>query len=396
MNNFWKETEEKKNKKVNKKKIIISILIILLIIGIITMVLIYQRKKGVRDWIDKNIFRKEIRQENLATIEIKEGENPNIYAFNQSIGILNKNKFTIYNNAAKEEKTLKVEITTPLFDSSNRYLTIGETKGQKLYLITDKDITWEKEIEGNIAQVHVNRNGYVAVTIVDTSYKTVISMFDPQGKEMFKTHLSSSRVSDVSISNDNKYLAIAEIDTSGTMIQSNIKVIEIEKAKNDPTNSIVKTYEGENNDLLVDIKYHDKNRLIAMYSDKINVISLNGDVQTISKNENKKTTFSSVELNNYAINVEEKTAGLFKADSVVTIINTENTNTNTYTANSVTKEIYTSENIVALNLGTEIEFINANGWLVKRYLSEQEITKVTVTNSLAGIIYRNKIEIINL
>ncbi len=33
---------------------------------------------------------------------------------------------------------------------------------------------WEKSIEGNIAQVTVNKNGYVAVTIVDTSYKTTI------------------------------------------------------------------------------------------------------------------------------------------------------------------------------------------------------------------------------
>ena len=87
---------------------------------------------------------------------------------------------------------------------------------------------------------------------------------------------------------------------------------------------------------------------------------------------------------------------MFSADSVVTIVNTENKTTSTYTAKEVTKEIYTSENIIALNLGTEIEFINTGGWLVKRYKATQEITNITLSSSIAGIIYRDRIEIINL
>ena len=96
------------------------------------------------------------------------------------------------------------------------------------------------------------------------------------------------------------------------------------------------------------------------------------------------------------ITIEEKSSGLFTADSVVNIINPENKNTSTYTADSVTKEIYTNTNIIGLNLGTEIEFINTNGWLVKRYIGKQEITQVTLSNSIAGIVYRDRVEIINL
>lgn len=393
MKDFWMEANEKK---INKKKIMIAVGIALIIMTIITLIIAYTNHRAFREWTDKNIFRKEVKQENLPTIELKEGENSNIYAFDQYIGVLNKNNFSIYNSTGREEKTLKVEITTPIFNSSGRYLAIGETKGQKLYLMTNQDIAWEKEMEGNIAQVQVNKNGYVAVIIVDTSYKTVISMYDPQGTPLFKANLSSTRVADVSISNDNKYLAIAEIDTAGTMIQSNIKIISIEKAKTEPSNSIVNTYLGENNDLLVDIKYQDKNKLTAMYTDRIDTIDSNGKKETIFKNENKKITFTSIELTNNIMTIEEKSSGLFKADSFLTITNVDNKNHNTYIANSVTKEIYTDDNIIAINLGTEIEFINTSGWLVKRYLAQQEITNITISNSLAGIIYRDRIEIINL
>ena len=393
MKNFWLEPEQKK---VNKKKLIISIIIAIFLVIFTTVTILYVNNKQVRNWIDKNILQKEKTQNNLPSIEIEESDNSSIYAFNKYIGILNKNNFEIYDNTGKKENELTLEITKPIFNSNNRYLVVAEEKGQKLYLIADKEVVWEKSIEGNISQVVVNKNGYVAVTIVDTLYKTTISMYDNKGDELFKTLLKSTRVVSTSISEDNKYLAIAEIDTSGTIIQSNIKIISIENGKNDAENSIKKVYNGENNDLITNIKYQEKDKLLCMYSDKITVIKTDETVDTIQEYKDKKVSFASIELSNASITVEEKSSGIFTADSIVNIIDSDNKSTSLYTAESVTKEIYTSNNIIALNLGSEVEFINTGGWLVKKYVAEQEITSVVLSNSIAGIIYRDKIEIINL
>ncbi|MCI8760606.1 MAG: hypothetical protein HFJ34_05780 [Clostridia bacterium] len=388
----WKEMIKEK---INKKTIGIILIISILLIAILSVIIVYYNNGEVREWIDKNVFRKEVMQDNVSTIELKETETSNIYAFNKYIGILNKNKFIIYGSTGNEEKALEVEVSNPIFNSANRFLVMAEKKGRKLYLITDKEITWETEIEGNISQVQVNKNGYVAVVITDTSYKTVISMYDPKGTLIFKTYLSSTRTADVAISNDNKHLAIAEVDTSGTMIQSNIKIISIEKASSEPTNSLENTYQGEADKLITNIAYQDKNKLICMYTDGIHIIE-NGQDNILINQENKKMIFQSIELTNHAIQIEEKSSGLFTADSVVDIINTENKAIKEYTVNAVTKEIYTNGNIIALNLGTEIEFINTDGWLVKRYIAKQEITNIVVSNNIAGIIYRDRVEIINL
>ena len=393
MKDYWKEPQIKK---VNKKKIIIAIIIAIIVIALITITILYINKKEVRTWIDKNIFQKEKTQNNLPSIEIEEDNNSNIYAFNKNIGILNKNNFSIYDNTGKKEKELTIEISKPIFNNNNRYTAIAEEKGQKLYLIADKDILWEREIEGNISQITVNKNGYVAVTIVDTVYKTVVELFDSQGTSLFKTIISSTRVVSTSISDDNKYLAIAQVDTSGTMIQSNIKVMSIDDAKNNTDNTIKKEYKGENNDLITNIKYQEKNKLLCMYTDKITEIKTDETVETIQEFKDKKISFASIELSNASITIEEKSSGLFTADSVVNIINSDNKSTSLYTAELVTKEIYTSGNIIALNLGAEVEFINTSGWLVKRYTAEQEITSIVISNSIAGIVYRDKIEIINL
>lgn len=391
MVDFW---NKEKIKKINKKKVIIIALIAIISICIITLCIIYNTSADFREWVDVNILNKEISQDSVATIDI-ESENSKICAFNKNIGVLNKNKFTIYNSAGSKESTLDVEITNPIFCTSNRYLAIAEKGGQKIYVIEDKKIAWEAQVEGEISQLHINKNGYIAAIISGTSYKTVINLFDNNGKSLFKKYLSSTRLADISISNDNRFLALAEVDTSGTIIQSNIKIISVEKAQSDPENSMVKTYQGAENELIINVKYQNNNRLVCMYDNSIHIIENDAD-EVLVKYDDQKITATSIELNNNVVNVKEQSSGLFTADSIVTITNTENGNPKTYTADEVTKEIYTFENIIALNLGSEIEFLNTDGWLVKRFISKQEITNVVISNSIAGIVYRDKIEIINL
>ena len=393
MEDYWNRDIEEK--KLNKKKIIISIVIAIIVVALIVIIALYMTNEQIREWIDKNVLRKEVLQDKVATIDLEEEQSANVYAFNKYIGILSKNQFSIYGNNGNEEAKLEITITNPLFNSANRFLIIGEKNGQKIYVVEDKEIAWEAQVEGNISQVHINRNGYVAVIISDASYKSVISMFDPKGNELFRTFLSSTMAIDVSISNDNKYLAIAEVDTSGTIIQSNIRIMSIEKAKTDPENAIEKNYKSEQNKLITNIKYQAQNKLICMYTDKITIIE-NEQENTLVDNKSQKVISQSIELENNIISIEEKSSGIFSADSVANITNIDTKEAKQYTVNSVVKEIYTKDNVIALNLGTEIEFISTNGWLIKRYIANQEITNVTVANNIAGIIYRDKIEIINL
>ena len=396
MKDIWKEYEPNLGfKRINRKKIIITTIVVTVIVLVGIAVGTYCTNEAVRGWIDKFIFRKEVLQDSVATIDLKEGQNANVYAFNKYIGILDQAKFTVYSNSGSKEKELDVQISNPLYSSANRFLAIAEKGGQKFYLITDKDVSWDATVEGNISQVFVNKNGYVAVVITGTLNKTVIKMYNPSGKAMFTQYLSTTRAIDVSISNDNRYLAIAEIDTSGTLIQSNVKVISIEKATTDSTNSVVGNYKSESDRLITNIEYQDKARLVCMYTDGINIIENDKDERLVSS-QDKKMTFQSVELTNNVCIVEEKSTDLFTADSVVNIISTDNRTTKEYTINSVAKEIYTKGNIIALNLGAEVEFISTYGMLVKRYVSSQEITNLVVSDNIAGIIYRDKIEIINL
>ena len=120
---------------------------------------------------------------------------------------MNKNTLALYESNGEQKTKLEMQITNPLFDSADRFLIIGESNGKKIYVIEDKEIAWESEVEGNISKVYVNKNGYVAVIMTGTSYKSEVQVFDPQGNSLFISFLSYTMAVDVAISNDNKYLS---------------------------------------------------------------------------------------------------------------------------------------------------------------------------------------------
>lgn len=389
--------DKKTGREVNKKKIIGLIILITLLLAIIICYLIYANNENFRKYLDEHILRKDIEENKLQSIEIENYDKSIIFAYSKYIAILKDNTLETYNSSGKKESELRVEISNPIIENNGKNLLIAEKDSSKIYMIADNTIKWNKELEGNISRININSNGYASVILTGTAYKSVIVLFDDTGTELFKTYLSSTIAVDTSISDDNKYLSFAEVNTSGTLIQSNIKIISIDKAKETPQESIVYTYNAPSNSLILKIKYQNKTRLVCEYDDSVHIIKDNQDTQIAEINtKNEKITFSSINLNNHMVkNVEENTS-LFNTTTTVKITNTSTQKENTYKFEGVTKELYTSGDKIALNLGSEIHFINTNGWLIKKYTSSQEVRKVVISDEIAGIVYRNKIEIVKL
>lgn len=206
--------------------------------------------------------------------------------------------------------------------------------------------------------------------------------------------MSSTRVIDVSISNDNKYLAFAEMDTSGTVIKSTIKIISVEKASTNSDQAIVYSKEAGTSEMIVKIQYQEKDDLICVYDDVVKAIKDNEESEVVSKDDTM--TFVSGNLNNSIAYIKEEQKGIFDSSSTLNIKNTSNNQEYKYSFDEIAKEMYTYGNIIGINIGTEMYFVNTNGMLIKKYVSKQEITNVMMSNNLAIIIYKDRIEIVNL
>lgn len=381
------------NKQAKKKLIITGAIVIVVVI--ILCIALYIGNSSFRRFFDRYILRKEIVSNNVASIDISTLENPSIYAYSKYITILSKNKLTTYSSSGTKEYEHEILVSDAIYSSNNRFLAVAQKNGQNLYVISEANLLWQAEVEGEIQKINVNKNGYVSVIISGSSYKTIIATYSPAGKELFKTYLSSTIAIDSSISNDNKYLGIAEINTSGTLIQSNIKIISIEKAQNDPTNSVIYTHNAEANRLITDIQYENQNKLAIQYDDGISMLYEENENRLISFQENK-ITFASIDLNNYSVYTNEKSTGLFSTKTQVILRNNLTDKENIYTADGTAKDIKTHSGNIAINLGSQVDFINTNGWLIKKYVSEREIKDIVIAESIAGIVYKDKVEIANI
>lgn len=394
---FEKKQDEIYDKKLNKRKVIISIIIFIIMIILVIIASLYVTNTDTRNFIDTNILRKNITNENTTFIEIKSENNPHVYAYDKYVVLLEKNTLTTYTSSGKEEANIKIEISNPIFASNDKSLIIAEKDKKRIYSISDGNILWQKDLEGNITRISVNKNGYVSVILSGTTYKSVIVIFDRDGKELFRTYLSNTIAVDCSISNDNQYMSFAEINTSGTLIQSTIKVVSIEKAKQKPEEAIVYTHNGNENSIIVNIKYQDKNTLIALYNDHMESIKNEKvDIITSLDDKDKNITFGDIELNNHVFRIIEKSSGFFNSDTTVEIINSANSKKSDCLLKGVVKSVFSNEGVIAINMGTEIHFIGTNGWLIKKYSSKQEVKSIAIGNNVAGIVYRDRIELISL
>lgn len=396
------ETEEDMPKrKINLKKIIGIITIFFLIIITIVLYILYNKNEEFRIWTNRYILEKETYQGNTINIKIDNLDSSMVYAYDKYIAILHKKNIELYNMIGNKETSIAVEINSPIFKSRGRYLAVAEKGGKKIYLIADKKILWENEIEGKISDITVNKNGFVAVSIADTTYKTVINTYNSKGKELFKVFLANTRVTDMSISSDSKYLALAEVDTTGTLIQSNVKVYSIEDAQKDTVNAMKKVYSATKDKLIANIEY--QNKLVCMYNDSIDICS-NTDKNTEESTDNKelintndkKMIFMSINLENCVISIEEKTTNAFNSVSYLSIINSVTEKETNITIDEIPKQVYTCGNKIILNLGTELEVYNTDAKKIKRYISSQEINNIVASNNIIGIVYKDKIEVIDI
>lgn len=384
-------------KSLNKKKIIGFMITAVIIVLAITFSVVYACNKTFRNWADIHILMKSISEGSLSSIDIDVDEDVSVYAYDRYIAVLKDNKLNIYNSSGKSTASLDINISTPVFTANGKYLAVAEKGKQKIYLISGTKTKWSNDIEGTISKVSVNENGYVSVICSGTTYKSVIIVFDQNGNQLIKSYIPSNSVIDSAVSSDNKYLSFAEIDTSGTLIKSTVKTIAVNDSNNSSEITPIYTYEMDTNLLITNLRYHGSKNLICMCNAGIYLLS-DGNTQMLMnfEEENKNYTFAGIDLINNIYEIEEVSDGIASQSSQIKIINTGTKKVNNYSINSIAKSTSSAGDNIAINLGTDIYFINTKGWLKKKYSANEEIRNIIVSDRIAAIVFRDKIEILVL
>lgn len=384
------ENSEGESKTFRKRHSKLKIIILSIISIIVILVLAsYTTNQDFRNYIDLNILGKQVTENSLETIEINSDDNPTIFAYDSYIGVLSKNNLNIYNSNATVISELDIDISTPIIETNDQYAIIAEDGGNKFYVINNIDISWQGRVDGNIQKVNINQNGYVTIIVSNSTYVSIVILFNSDGTELFKTYLPTTYAMCADVSTDNSYLAIGEIDYSGTVLKSNVRVMDVSSAER------VYDYSSDNNNIITNIKYYDAENAICTFTDSVvSVSSVEGEeIYTVTDD----TCFMDAGMTGYLSVLEKQSSGLFSYEYDLRFISLDSNTENLYILNNnLPSQVEVSGELVALNYGNEIDIVDSHGSLKKNYTSSQQIKNVVVGDSIIGVIYRDKIEFIGV
>lgn len=380
----------KENKKLKRKfKITLTIMCISILIIIIAL---YMANSSFRNFIDVHVLRKEIYENDATQLKIDVEKLSYVNVFNNKIVTINGGVLTFYSNKGKEEEKLDLLLSSPISDSDEKYLALADKGGSKLYLIHDKDIKWEKEVEGKISKVSVNKNGYVSVIITGNTHESDVAIYDDSGNNIFTRHLSSTYAIDSDISEDSKYVAIAEVDYSGVSAKSQVEIISTELVQKEKSKAIVHTYNAEAGDIVTDLNYQGKTNAICMFDSYIINVTPEKDEKLYERNDH--TLFADVNMKDRYVKIEKETDKIFKSDYRMKICEIGNSNEKLYALEGNVKKMKVNGDMIGIVSRTNVEFINKNGWLTKKYIGSKEIKDICLSDNTAAIIYKDRIDII--
>ena len=375
--------------KISKKQVIRTILIILGILLVIILGLYVGDEKS-RYWIEKNILGTSIEEEDLPKIEYEQDKNIKVIAYQDYVATILENQLKIYNKNGKLETEISINVTNPIFATNKKYLLIGDLEKNNLYMIYKNTLQWEKKLDDEITSLTITENGAVGVILTNKTYKSIISVYNITGTEVFKIYLSTTHANKMTISNDMKFMSFIEFNFSGTTTESKVKTVDV---SNSATDAIIHTYLPENDEVIVNIKYY-KDKLIVL-TDNAAYLYQNGNKNEIYR-FNDRTKFADINLDGKICVVEESQKSIMNNDFEIKIIDPETKKENINQLKSTIKNINCYGDIIIAETGNEAKIINKLGWLIKTFKTSRNIKQISMAQNVVAIIYKSKIEILSI
>ncbi len=300
-----------------------------------------------------------------------------------------------YGPNGKENFDINVALKNAVTETEGDYCIIGEKDASKVYMINSNAKIWDFDIEGNILDVSVNKNGYGAIIYKQVGYKSLIKVVKPDGDELFTTYLASTYAIDAEISNDNKILAIAELDTDGVNVESTVELVSMSDL--DSKNS--KKLNLTEDTLITNIEYDSKNRLLVQTDKDVFIVEdekMNPFVETFSD----KTKIVSIENSNNPITISKVENGLFDTNYVLKIYEykSQGTHAEEYQIDEAPAMVEVKDGKVAMLLEKELLVVNSNAKLIKKYDVLGSIKSIVIYNNgnALAVVYRDKIEFMKI
>jgi len=356
--------------KFNKRKFFRNILFLILFIALSLAVVYLWKTPEARDNIYKyysefiSSFREEelINVEEIYSISYDPAVQTNIVPGKDGILVINKSGISEYTTSKNPIWVKEMAISNPIIATDGERFVISESGGKKVMAFYNRTLLWEKECQGNINKVFINKEGYVGVIFSKTGYKSGFLFLNPDGQEICTKLFANTTLIDLDISPKGDLVAMIEADATTATLSSAISFMS---NQGEITFSTI-----ESDTLLAGIRFLDNSNVIAVGDNKL--IKINKNYEKTLLDDFKDKTVSGINLENDGkiIKIYRTADSIFADKSTIDILNVNNKKTGTGEVSGVIKAVESTEKTIAVVLADRIDFFDISG----RYLNSLSVS----------------------
>lgn len=316
--------------------------------------------------------------------------------YKNSIILCDKEGIKAISKKGQDEWNISLAVNNPIMQIGTKYILVADKGGKEADIIANNTITCSIKTEEAIITAKMNESGYFAVATAEKGYKGQVIVYDPKGQECFRWHSGEGYIVDITLSPDDKRMAVATIDTGKGKVSGGVVFFNLKQDK--PYAGVVK-----DDTIFTNIKFYKDNDLVAV-----------GDNQTIAfSSEGQQlwavTDYKGENLFNFNIDSEDmivlalsdkSKGGILGSNSQIRVIgrNGKDKISPAQIAGEV-KFMSVRENLIAVNGKNGVSIISAgNGKEVANAPSSRDIKDVILLDNKDEIltISRSALDILEL
>lgn len=159
-------------------------------------------------------------EQGLNTVYEFQSDAGNVYGvLDNSLILASPTDIKLYNRNGEDVFSHEADMQSPAVAVNGKVAAVYDLKGSRLYVFTGIRDIMDYVSRGEILSVSVSEGGYVAVTSIESGYKSAINVFDRRGDLAYNCGYTSGYVTATGVSPNGKSLAAAlTYQENGTVI----------------------------------------------------------------------------------------------------------------------------------------------------------------------------------
>lgn len=276
------------------------------------------------------------------------------------------------NKKGNEQWKIPILVTKPIIKSAGQDMLVADLGGRNLYVINDKSIKWNVKTTADILNADISDKGYVTVVQKQEGYKAKVITYDPNGIDIFERNIVESFVVSAMVNSSGKQVLINLLDTSGVNATTTLEFTDI----------FGKPFAAKvvrQNELFPSVWYLDDDSVVAVGGNFIDFLDKDRNLKWEKEYE---SILSTNVLQNKHIAVASET----RAGSLVEIFNRSGQKMAEFIPQGKVIDLSAYSDMLAVNTGREVYFINSRGKLMGKYSAKADIINVYFFNKLEAVI----------